>query len=71
MCGPVTAIAALAPIAASTALPPWVNTSIAAWVAAWSAVAATTRRARTGAAGTRWVIDPDPTGRPAAAILVR
>ena len=58
----MTAIAALAPMAASTALPPWVNTSMAAWVAAWSAVAAIARKARTGAAGTRKLIGGDPTG---------
>ncbi len=38
-CGPVTAIAALVAIAASTALPPWAKIANPADVASWSALA--------------------------------
>ena len=62
---PVTAMAAFAAIAASTALPPRVNIAIAACVASWSAVAATASRARTLAKGTLTVIGADPKGRAA------
>src|SRR5687768_17010230 len=46
MCGPVTAIAAFAATAASTALPPWAMAHIPACDASWSAVATIASRAR-------------------------